>query len=160
MDELLKTLKAQARLGDRELAQLLDLTEEEVAAKIAEYEARGIIRGYQAILNEDELDMSSVTAVIEVKLQPEGKGGFNRLADLVSRFPEVDSVFLMSGNFDLLLFVEGKKIQDVALFVSEKLATISGVTSTATHFMLRTYKRRGVIMSQEGGSHERLRVSP
>ena len=159
MDPLLKTLRSQARLDDAELASLLDLSEAEVAARIADYEERGIIRGYQAILNEDELDGIGVTALIEVKLEPQRDGGFDRSAARVSKFAEVSSAFLVSGNFDLLLFVEGETLQDVAQFVAEKLATVPGVTSTATHFMLRTYKHRGVLMTQEEG-YERLKVSP
>lgn len=159
MDEILKALVADARLDAASLAHRLGLPEADVAARVAEYEAAGIIRGYQAILDEDKLADGRVTAVIEVKLIAEGKGGFNRTAERIARFPEVSSLYLMSGDYDLMVFVVGNTLQEVALFVSEKLSTIPGVTGTATHFMLKTYKHRGVLMHQED-AHERLKVSP
>lgn len=159
MDELLKLLKRNALETPENLAKMLNLGVDEVKKKIAEYEKRGIIRGYQAVLDEDQLPISRVTAVIEVKVTPEREGGFNAVAERISKFPEVTSVYLMSGAFDLLLFVVGRDLKEVAFFVSEKLATIKGVISTATHFMLKTYKVHGVLMEQQEGS-ERLKVSP
>src|SRR6185436_7745350 len=107
MDELLKLLQANALESRENLAKLLDLPLADVNRRIAEYEERGVIRGYQAILNEDELDLDRVTAVIEVKVTPEREGGFNSIAQRISRFPEVRSAHLVSGAYDLLLFVEG-----------------------------------------------------
>lgn len=159
MDELLTILKTNARISPRDIADMLDLSEEEVKAKIVDYEQKGIIRGYQTIINEDLLDTNLVTAVIEVKVTPEREGGFNHIARRVSRFPEVKTVYLTSGNYDLLLFVEGSDLKTVASFVSEKLSTIEGVTATATHFMLKTYKHHGVLMETED-EYERLKVSP
>jgi DNA-binding Lrp family transcriptional regulator len=159
MDELLKLLKANALESHENLAKLLGLKAGEVAERIAEYEKQGVIRGYQAIVNEDQLDLNRVTAVIEVNVTPQREGGFNHVAQRISKFPEVDSLYLMSGRFDLLLFVEGRNLQEVAAFVSERLATIDGVTSTATHFMLKTYKRHGVHMETQD-EYERLKVSP
>ena len=159
MDELLKMLKHNALESPENLAKMLNLSAADVKARIADYEKTGIIRGYQAVVNEDQLSINKVTAVIEVKVTPEREGGFNSVADRISKFPEVQSLYLMSGTFDLLLFVSGKGLKDVAFFVSDKLATLKGVLSTATHFMLKTYKSNGVLMeSQEG--HERLKVSP
>jgi DNA-binding Lrp family transcriptional regulator len=158
MDELLKLLKRNALESAKNLAKMLNLTEKEVKAKIADYEARGIIRGYQAIVNEDRLNLDSVSAVIEVKITPERDGGFDRVAALLSRFPEVQSLFLMSGTYDLLVFVSGSNLRQVASFVSEKLATLDGVLSTSTHFMLKTYKDQGVLMEVEK-ENERLQVS-
>jgi DNA-binding Lrp family transcriptional regulator len=97
--------------------------------------------------------------VIEVKVTPEREGGFNHIADRISRFEEVQSLYLMSGAFDLLLFVSGRTLKEVAFFVSDKLATIPGVLSTATHFMLKTYKDHGVLMESQD-EYERLKVSP
>jgi DNA-binding Lrp family transcriptional regulator len=111
------------------------------------------------VLNEDALNLDTVTAVIEVKVTPERGGGFNRIADRLSRFPEVRSAYLMSGAYDLLLFVEGRNLRAVAAFVSEKLSTIDGVVSTSTHFMLKTYKRLGVLM-EPSHEDERLTISP
>jgi len=141
------------------IARLLDLPAAEINRRIADYEQRGVIRGYQAILNEDDLDIDKVTAVIEVKVTPQREGGFDLIADRISRFPEVRSAYLMSATYDLLLFVEGRNLREVAGFVSERLAPLDGVISTSTHFMLKTYKRLGVLM-HEKCSDERLTVSP
>ena len=138
---------------------MLGLPAAEVSQRIADYEKRGVIRGYQAILNEDQLDLDKVTAVIEVKVTPQREGGFDTIAERISRFPEVRSAYLMSGTYDLLLFVEGRTLRDVAAFVSERLSPLEGVLSTSTHFMLKTYKRFGVLMHQPG-SDERLTVTP
>jgi len=159
MDELLKLLQENACESRANIAKQLGLSLEEVEQRIAEYEKRGVIRGYQAVLNEDQLDLDKVTAVIEVKVTPERGGGFNRIADRLSRFPEVRSAYLMSGTYDLLLFVEGRNLREVAAFVSAKLATIDGVLSTSTHFMLKTYKRLGVLM-ESNHEDERLTISP
>ena len=159
MDELLKLLQANALESRENLAKLLDLPLAEVNKRIEEYEARGVIRGYQAILNEDELDLDQVTAVIEVKVTPEREGGFNSIAERISRFPEVRSAYLMSGAYDLLLFVEGRNLREVAAFVSERLSPLEGVVSTSTHFMLKTYKHHGVLMRQDSPD-ERLSISP
>ena len=159
MDELLTLLKQNALETPENLARMLGLTPAQVRKKIADYERRGILRGYRAVVNEDALDTRRVTAVIEVKVTPEREGGFDSVAQRISKFPEVDSVFLMSGGFDLILFVSGHDLREVALFVSEKLATIKGVVSTATHFMLKTYKDHGVLMARPE-EHERLKVSP
>jgi DNA-binding Lrp family transcriptional regulator len=131
MDELLKLLRVNALESPRNLAKMLNLSEDEIRARIARYEETGIIRAYQAIVNEDPLDLSLVRAVIEVKITPEREGGFDRIAARVSRFAEVESVFLMSGAYDLLVFVRGDNLRDVASFVSGKLATIDGVISTS-----------------------------
>jgi len=159
MDELLKILKENALESPHDLSRMLGISEDEVKKRIADYEARGVIRAYQAILNPDQLDPNSVRAVIEVKITPERDGGFNRIAGRISKFPEVESLFLMSGTYDLLVFLTGHNLREVASFVSEKLATIEGVISTSTHFMLKTYKDHGVLM-EEKITNERLTVSP
>ena len=159
MDELLKLLQANARQSREDIARMLGLSAAEVDARIADYEKRGVIRGYQAILNDEAVDPEKVTAVIEVKITPQREGGFDTLANRISRFPEVTSAYLMSGTYDLLLFVEGRSLREVASFVSERLSPLEGVLSTSTHFMLKTYKRFGVLMHKET-SDERLSVSP
>lgn len=159
MDKLLKLLRQNALESTKNLAKMLNTSEEAVKAKIADYEEKGIIRGYQAIVNEDQLDLDRVRAVIEVKITPEREGGFDRISTVISRFDEVESLFLMSGGYDLLVFVKGRNLREVAYFVSEKLATIEGVVSTGTHFMLKTYKDQGVLMDMEK-ENERLQVSP
>ena len=159
MDELLKILQTNALESRANLAKLTGLPVAEVDQRIAEYEKRGVIRGYQAVLDEDRLDLDKVTAVIEVKVTPEREGGFNHIAERISKFPEVRSAYLMSGAYDLLLFVEGRNLREVATFVSERLSPLEGVLSTSTHFMLKTYKRLGVLMQQDS-SDERLSISP
>src|SRR3974390_986806 len=159
MDELLKLLQANALESRENIARMLGVPVAEINRRIAEYEKSGVIRGYQAILNEDQLELDKVTAVIEVKVTPQREGGFDTIAQRISRFPEVRSAYLMSGAYDLLLFVEGRTLREVAAFVSERLSPLEGVLSTSTHFMLKTYKRFGVLMHQEI-SDERLSVTP
>ena len=159
MDELLQLLKRNALETPENLAKMLGTTVDDVKARIAAYEKKGVIKGYTAILNEDQLDLNKVMAVIEVKVTPEREGGFNRIASRLSRFSEVQSMYLMSGAYDLLLFVDAKNLKEVAHFVSEKLATIEGIISTSTHFMLKTYKHHGVLMDGEE-QDERLKVTP
>jgi DNA-binding Lrp family transcriptional regulator len=159
MDPLLKLLRDNATLKHSEIATMLNLGEAEVATKIKQYEAAQVILGYRTILNEEKLGVESVQAVIEVKITPERGGGFDRLAERIAKYREVRSCYLMSGGYDLLVFVQGTNLREVASFVSEKLATIQGVISTATHFMLKAYKEQGVLMSSDESS-ERLPVSP
>jgi len=159
MDELLKILQSNALESPDNIARMLGVPVAEVTRRIAEYEKKGVIRGYQAILNEDQLDLAKVTAVIEVKVTPQREGGFDTIAERIGRFPEVSSAYLMSGAYDLLLFVEGRTLREVAAFVSERLSPLEGVLSTSTHFMLKTYKRFGVLMHQPGPD-ERLSVTP
>jgi DNA-binding Lrp family transcriptional regulator len=159
MEELLKILQTNALEARENIGRMLGIPAAEVDARIADYEKRGVIRGYQAILNEDRLELDKVTAVIEVKVTPQREGGFDTIAQRISRFPEVSSAYLMSGTYDLLLFIEGRNLREVAAFVSERLSPLEGVLSTSTHFMLKTYKRFGVSMHQES-CDERLSVSP
>ena len=159
MDPLLKLLQTNAYLKPEQLAQMLNISPEEVTATIKRYEQEHIVLGYRTILNEERLGLEHVRAVIEVKITPEREGGFNRLAERIAKYNEVTSCYLMSGGYDLLVFVEGKNLREVASFVSEKLATIQGVLSTATHFMLKPYKEQGILMSREA-NEERLAVTP
>jgi DNA-binding Lrp family transcriptional regulator len=159
MDELLKILQANATESRENIAKMLNVSVAEVSKRIAKYEKNGVIRGYQAILNEDKLELDTVTAVIEVKVTPQREGGFNTIAERISKFPEVRSAYLMSGTYDLLLFIEGRNLREVAAFVSERLSPLDGVLSTSTHFMLKTYKRLGVLM-ESSHAEERLSVAP
>ncbi|MSU60898.1 MAG: Lrp/AsnC family transcriptional regulator [Pedosphaera sp.] len=159
MEPLLKLLRENAALKPNQLAAMLNQSESEVVAKIKSYEQDHVILGYRTILNEEKLGMESVRAVIEVKITPERGGGFDRLAERIAKYPEVESCYLMSGGYDLLVIVEGNSLREVATFVSEKLATIQGVISTATHFLLKPYKEHGVLMKHEA-NEERLAVSP
>ena len=159
MDALLKLLHENAALKPAQLGAMLNLTEAEVTAKVRAYEADQVILGYRTILNEEKLGVERVRAVIEVKITPEREGGFNRLAERIAKYDEVKSCYLMSGGYDMLVIVDGTNLREVASFVSEKLATIQGVISTATHFMLKPYKEQGILMSKERNP-ERLAVSP
>jgi DNA-binding Lrp family transcriptional regulator len=159
MDELLKLLKENALETPENMARMLNTSVEDITTRRKAFEEEGIIRGYQAIVDEDKLDLDKVTAVIEVKITPEREGGFDRIAQRICRFEAVRSAYLMSGAYDLLLFVAGRNLREVASFVSEKLSTMDSVTSTGTHFMLKTYKNDGVMMEMEE-EDERLKVTP
>lgn len=159
MEPLLKLLHENAALKPAQLAAMLSTSESDVTAKIKAYEAGDVILGYRAVLNEEKLDQDIVRAVIEVKITPERGGGFDRLAERIAKYGEVESCYLMSGGYDLLVVVKGTNLREVATFVSEKLATIQGVISTATHFMLKAYKQQGILMKREV-NEERLAVTP
>jgi DNA-binding Lrp family transcriptional regulator len=159
MDELLKLLRDDASLTPAQIAGRLNLAEAEVETKIKELESNGVILGYRTVINEEKLEVDIVRAVIEVKITPEREGGFDRLATRIARFDEVRSCYLMSGGYDLMVVVEGSDLKAVSAFVSEKLATIQGVISTVTHFMLKPYKDQGVLMGGEF-SDEKLAVAP
>jgi DNA-binding Lrp family transcriptional regulator len=159
MDALLKLLQENAALKPVQLAKMLNLSEAEIAAKIKAYENDGVILGYRAVLNEEKVGAEAVRAVIEVRITPERGGGFDRLAERIAKYTEVRSCYLMSGGYDLHVVVEGANLREVATFVSEKLATIQGVVSTATHFMLKVYKEQGMLIVEDRND-ERLAVSP
>lgn len=159
MNELLRILRRQARLSNAELASQVTASEEAVAAQIAAWEADGTIRGYQAMIDPAQDGLDGVTAFIEVKLTPERGGGFDRLARRIARFEQVTSCYLASGGYDLLVVVEGQDLISVAAFVAEKLSTIEGVVSTATHFRLKSYKENGFLFGEDSDP-ERLPVTP
>jgi DNA-binding Lrp family transcriptional regulator len=159
MEELLKLLKTNAKTTPADLAKELDLTETEVKNRIAQFESDGVILGYHAIIDTDKISTGTVTAVIEVKITPERGGGFDRLASRIAKFEQVQSCYLMSGGYDLLVIIEGKTLQEVAQFVAERLSTIKGVISTATHFRLKAYKENGALLHHEEHS-QRLAVAP
>jgi DNA-binding Lrp family transcriptional regulator len=158
-DPLLELLRRKARVSHQELADLLACDTQTIAARIAAWEKDGTIRGYQAVIDQEAAGDTSVSAFIEVKVTPERGGGFDRLAMRIARFDHVVSCYLASGGYDLLVVVEGSDLREVARFVSEKLSTIDGVLSTATHFRLKTYKENGFLFEQETPT-ERLAVSP
>jgi DNA-binding Lrp family transcriptional regulator len=159
MDALLTLLEENALASAETLAAQLNTTPEDIRARIQQLEDDRVILAYKAIVDDERAKRTGVKAVIEVRVTPEREGGFDRLANRVAQYPEVTSCFLMSGGFDLLVFVEGPTLQDVAGFVSEKLSTLTGVLSTATHFNLKTYKIQGVLR-EAVVYEERLKVSP
>lgn len=158
-EPLLVELQKHARETNAALAERTSLSEAEVAGKIAGWEQDGTILGYQAILDTERVAKNAVSAFIEVKMTPERGGGFDRLAMRISRFEQVRSCYLASGGYDLLVLVEGEDLRDVARFVAEKLSTLDGVISTATHFRLKVYKENGFLFEREVQS-ERLSVAP
>lgn len=158
-DPLLELLRCNARRSHAELAELLSLGEDEVRARVAQWENDGTIVGYQAVIDPERLGSQGVSAFIEVKVTPERGGGFDRLAMRIARFEQVKSCYLASGGYDLMVVVEGGDLREVARFVSEKLSTLDGVLSTATHFRLKTYKESGFLVTGEE-QPERLAVAP
>jgi len=158
-EKILNLLNGNARISSSEIAARLEKSQQEIESAISKMEDDGIIRGYKVILNEDATNDSSVRALIEVRVTPERDGGFNNVAKRICRFPEVTDVYLVSGDYDLRVEVKGESLQDVAAFVHSKLATINGVISTATMFLLKKYKEAGKIMDGED-SYERLKIVP
>lgn len=142
------------------LAKILGKEKEEVEQELEEFYENKTLLGWVPILNPDKADPEKVRAVIEVKISPEREGGFDRMALRISRFEEVDSCYLMSGGYDLLVFVSGKNLNLVANFISERLSTIEGVLSTATHFLLRPYKEQNHLLVQDGENEGKLPVTP
>ena len=142
--QLLKLLSHNARYTATELAVMLGKTEDEVNAEIKQFEKEGIIRGYKAVIDWEKLDGAYVSAIIELNVVPKADLGFEEVAERVMSYPEVESVYLMSGVYDLNVVVKGKTLQDVARFVARELATIDSVTSTTTHFVMRRYKEMDV----------------
>jgi DNA-binding Lrp family transcriptional regulator len=159
MREILELLEENCRLTPAEIGVMLNMDAAEVQARIEALEHQGIILNYRAMVNWEKSGTERVQALIEVKVIPQREVGFDEIAERIYRFPEVKSVFLMSGAYDLAVMVEGKNMKEVALFVAQKLATIDNVQSTATHFILKKFKLDGVVMDQPE-KVERLVVSP
>lgn len=159
MNELLSLLEHDARRPLPELAGVLKRSEYEVEKEIKALEKERIILGYNTLIDWNKTGTHKVTAFIEVNLTPQRDVGFDAIADRISRFDEVRSVFLMSGNFDLLVIVEEESLQEIADFIAQRLATIDGVTSTRSHFMLKPYKKDGIMTGPKARDH-RLVVSP
>ena len=148
--KLLKLLNRDSRTSVKDLSAMLGLSEDEVRAEIAEMENEGIVRGYKAVIDWDRLDDANVSAIIELKVTPKAGLGFEEIAAKIMRYPEVESVYLMSGVYDLNVMVRGRTFHEVAKFVAKELATIESVTSTATHFVLRRYKEMDVELLGDG----------
>ena len=161
MNPVLKLLLEGGHLSTAQMAQVVGLSEAEVQQHLEQLKKDKIFLGWRPVLDlSREAAGVAVRAVIEVKVTPERGGGFNRLAERLARFDEVESCYLMSGGYDLLVIVDGSSLQKVAGFVSEKLSTLEGVLSTSTHFMLRSYKEGGFLIEQNETSSTRLTVAP
>jgi DNA-binding Lrp family transcriptional regulator len=142
--EILKLLARNARFTSEEIATMLDTTVDEVNSSIKELEKDGLLKGYKAVVDWEKLDDAYVTAIVELNVVPKAGLGFEEVAKKIMAFPEVESVYLMSGVYDLNVVVKGKTLRDVATFVAKELATIDSVTSTTTHFVMRRYKELDV----------------
>jgi DNA-binding Lrp family transcriptional regulator len=156
LSEILKILEKDARSTTRQIATITGISEKEVADTIKKAEQEQVILKYKAIVNWDKVENDNVFALIEVKVTPQRDVGFDSIAERIYRFPQAHTVYLLSGTFDLLVIVRGKTIQEVANFVSQKLAPVEGVQSTVTHFMLKKYKEDGEIL----GAREELKRQP
>lgn len=157
--KVLNLIERDARLNAATIATMLGEEEAAITALIKKLEAEKIILGYNTIINWDKLGDDSVTAIIEVKVAPEREVGFNRIAERICRFPEVESVKLMSGTYDLSIIITGRTMKDVAWFISHKLSTLEQIQSTVTHFVLKTYKLEHFIFN-DCDDDKRLAVSP
>ena len=148
--DILNILTEDARISHKKIAAMLSVTEAEVSAAVAALEKEGILVKYTAIVNSEKADDVLVEALIEVKVTPKKKEGFDGIAKQIASFPEVKAVYLMSGAYDLAVFIEDKTLQQVSRFVSERISTFDGVLSTATHFILKKYKIEGTLTEKEG----------
>ena len=147
--EVLAILKEDSRLSAEKIAAMLGVSVQEVKDCIRDLETNGALVKYTAIVNDEKVDDSLVSALIEVKVTPKKKEGFDGIAQQIASFPEVKSVYLMSGAYDLAVFIEDRSLQQVSRFVSERISTFDGVISTATHFLLKKYKIEGVLTEKE-----------
>jgi len=148
-DELLAIIEKNSRIDFNELAVLLGASEEQVLNEISALEKEGIICGYHTLINWEKTSIENVTALIEVKVTPQRGKGFDNMAERIYNYPEVKAVYLISGGYDLLVILEEKSLKEIAGFVSDKLATLDSILSTATHFILKKYKDHGTILNKE-----------
>lgn len=155
MDKLLQLLDKNSNYTADELSAMTGLNIEDVKAQIKKYESEGIIKGYRALINWDKVPNAETIALVELKVIPKRETGFDEIAEEIMQYDQVDSVYLMAGSYDLLVYVKGKTIQDISLFISQRLATIGAVQSTATKFMLKKYKECGIDMSNDNEVEKR-----
>ena len=148
MDKLLSLIEKNPRLSNKEIAVMLGAEEKDIEEKIRLYEETGVIKGHRAMLDKDKANAQTVTALIEIKVHPKFEHGFDEIAQRISQLEEVESVYLMSGGFDLCCMVTDKSFQEVAMFVASRLAPMDSVMSTATHFILKKYKEQGILFSE------------
>lgn len=147
--KLLRLLEEDCTLTRPQLAAMADMPEEEVAAAVKRYEDEKVILGYKAIVDWNSTDRDAVTALIEVKVTPQREEGFDRIAERIYQYDEVEALYLMSGAFDFTVIISGRSLREVASFVSDRLAPLEGVTGTATHFILKKYKEKHLIFEQQ-----------
>lgn len=148
-EQILAIIEKNSRISVKELAVILGAEEIDVANELKALEEEGIICGYHTMIDWEKTEIEKVTALIEVRITPQRGQGFDKLAERIYKYPEVNSVYLISGGYDLLVSLEGKSLKQVSSFVSDKLSTLDGVLSTATHFVLKKYKDHGTILGKK-----------
>ena len=158
-NEILRMLENNSRIDLHDLAIMLGTDDSVVLQEIEKMENEGVICGYPTHINWDKTDTEKVTALIEVSVVPQRGQGFEKLAERICNYPEVKSIYLMSGAFDFVVFLEGKTLKEVSMFVSTKLSTLEAVSGTATHFVLKKYKDHGMILMEKDESN-RMKVTP
>ena len=158
-EKILNYIEKNSRVDLKELAVLLGMEEIDVANELAAMEAEGVICGYHTIIDWDKVTEERVNALIEVKVTPKRGKGFDEIAERIYKYPEVTACYLMSGGFDLMVFIEGKSLKEISMFVSQKLSTLDSILSTTTHFILKKYKDHGTIMHQKY-EDERMIMTP
>ncbi len=156
MNKILELLDKDSRLSAAEIASMLDIPQSDVEKTIREYEEQKIILGYKTIIDWERTDKEMLTALIEIRIAPQHGQGFERVARRISQYDEVESVYLMSGGYDLCVIIKGKTLKEVAMFVAQKLAPLKEVTETATHFVLQKFKEQGVMFEEANDDQERL----
>ncbi len=159
-EKILNLLYNNSRISHEEMAVMLGSTKEDIDREISDMEKEGIICGYTTMVNWDKADTERVSAIIEVKVAPQRGLGFDKIAERIYKFDEVESVSLMSGGFDLAVTIEGKSMKEVAIFVHEKLAPLESVLSTSTHFVLKKYKEHGVTLVSSKKKDGRMMITP
>lgn len=158
--EILKAIDKNSKVSARDLAIMLGTEEAIVKSEIEAMEKEKIICGYPTLINWDHTDCERVTALIEVKVTPQRGQGFDKIAERIYKFDEVESVYLISGEFDLCVMIEGKTMREVANFVSSKLSPLESVLSTSTNFILKKYKEHGMPLADDGAEDERMLITP
>lgn len=159
-EELLSVIEKNSRIGLKDLAAMLGENEIDVANEISKLEKEGIICGYHTLINWEKTSLEKVDALIEVKVTPQRGQGFDKIAERLYKYPEVKSVYLISGGFDLLITLEEKSLKEISNFVSDKLSTLDRVLSTSTHFILKKYKDHGTILNKSNEEEVREIITP
>lgn len=158
-EKILSIIEKNSKIELKELAVLLGSDEETVAAEVKAMEEDGVICGYHTLVNWERTEIERVSALIEVRITPQRGQGFDRIAERIYKYPEVNAVYLISGGYDLLVSLDGRTIKDISGFVSDKLSTLDGILSTATHFVLKKYKDHGTIFAEKSKDERELFIS-
>ena len=158
-EDVLGVLRENARASTEDIARQIDSDPESVAAVIEELEAAGVVRGYQAVIDRDQLESQPVRATVELNVTLDRETGYDDIAERIARFPQVKSLYLVSGDFDFMMEVEDESMQEVSAFISDKVAPVPEITQTVTHYVMDSYKEQGIEMG-DGDEDDRLSVSP